>query len=224
MPESSITHRRFVILISGRGSNMQTLVQACRNQAWPATVCAVIASRPDAAGLEWARAQGIATAALHHKDYASRGAFDEALAREIDKCAPDYVVLAGFMRVLTPGFVNHYAGRLINIHPSLLPAFPGLHTHAQALATGVRIHGCTVHFVTPVLDNGPIIAQGCVPVFSDDTPDKLAARVLSVEHQVFPDAVRWLAEGRVTLTADQRVDVAGEPSRLVAWKPSTNTD
>lgn len=199
---------------------MQTLVQACRNEAWPATVAAVIASRPDAAGLEWARNQGIETAALHHKDYASRDAFDAALAQEIDRYCPDYVVLAGFMRVLTPGFVNHYAGRLINIHPSLLPAFPGLHTHAQALATGVRIHGCTVHFVTPVLDNGPIIAQGCVPVLSGDTPDTLAARVLSVEHQVFPAAVRWLAQGRVTLTADQRVDVAGEPSRLVAWTPA----
>ncbi len=210
---------RFVILISGRGSNMQTLVQACENQDWPAEVSAVIASRPDAAGLRWAAERGIATAALFHKDYASREAFDAALAEEIDRHRPDYVLLAGFMRVLTPGFVNHFAGRLVNIHPSLLPAFPGLHTHAQALATGVRIHGCTVHFVTPVLDNGPIIAQGCVPVLAGDTPDALAERVLQVEHQAYPAAMNWLAHGRVTLTADQRVEVQGDPARLFTWTP-----
>ncbi|MCZ8390807.1 phosphoribosylglycinamide formyltransferase [Achromobacter xylosoxidans] len=217
MPETSTPPRRIVILISGRGSNMQALVQACRQQGWPATIAAVIASRPDAAGLEWAAAQGIATAALYHKDYASREAFDAALAAEIDLHAPDYVILAGFMRVLTPGFVNRYSGRLVNIHPSLLPAFPGLHTHAQALATGVRVHGCTVHFVTPVLDHGPIIAQGCVPILAGDTPERLAERVLEVEHQAFPAAVRWLAEGRVTLTNDHRVDVQGDPERLFTW-------
>ncbi|HYG44833.1 MAG TPA: phosphoribosylglycinamide formyltransferase [Bordetella sp.] len=214
MPESSTPTRRLVILISGRGSNMQALVQACRDQAWPAAVCAVIASRPDAAGLQWAREQGIATGALYHKDFPTREAFDTALAREIDRYQPDYVLLAGFMRVLTPGFVNHYAGRLVNIHPSLLPMFPGLHTHAQALATGVRLHGCTVHFVTPVLDHGPIIAQGCVPVLGNDTPEALAQRVLQVEHQAYPAAVRWLAEGRVHLTPDHRVEVDGEPQRL----------
>lgn len=217
MPETSTSQRRIVILISGRGSNMQALVQACREQGWPASIAAVIASRPDAGGLEWAAEQGIATAALYHKDYASREAFDTALAAEIDLHAPDYVILAGFMRVLTPGFVNRYAGRLVNIHPSLLPAFPGLHTHAQALATGVRVHGCTVHFVTPVLDHGPIIAQGCVPVLAGDTPEMLANRVLEVEHQAFPAAVRWLAEGRVTLTNDHRVDVQGDPDRLFSW-------
>ncbi|MCH4594641.1 phosphoribosylglycinamide formyltransferase [Achromobacter xylosoxidans] len=217
MPETSTPPRRIVILISGRGSNMQALVQACRQQGWPATIAAVIASRPDAAGLEWAAVQGIATAALYHKDYASREAFDAALAAEIDLHAPDYVILAGFMRVLTPGFVNRYSGRLVNIHPSLLPAFPGLHTHAQALATGVRVHGCTVHFVTPVLDHGPIIAQGCVPILAGDTPERLAERVLEVEHQAFPAAVRWLAEGRVTLTNDHRVDVQGDPDRLFTW-------
>ena len=217
LPDSSLIKRRLVILISGRGSNMQALVQACRDQGWPAEVVAVIASRPDAAGLDWARAQGIAASALHHKEYASREAFDAALAEEIDRHAPDYVILAGFMRVLTPGFVNHFAGRLVNIHPSLLPAFPGLHTHAQALATGVRVHGCTVHFVTPVLDHGPIIAQGCVPVLAGDTPDSLANRVLEVEHRAFPAAVRWLAEGRVTLTNDHRVDVQGDPDRLFTW-------
>lgn len=198
---------------------MQTLVQACRDEAWPAQIAAVIASRPDATGLDWAREQGIPTAALHHKAYLSRDEFDAALLQEIDRHQPDYVLLAGFMRVLTPAFVNHYAGRLVNIHPSLLPAFPGLHTHAQALATGVRIHGCTVHFVTPVLDHGPIIAQGCVPVLPGDTPEALAERVLGVEHQTFPAAARWLAQGRVTLTADQRVEVSGEPSRLFVWSP-----
>lgn len=193
---------------------MQALVRACREQAWPAQVSAVIASRPDAAGLQWASEQGIATGALHHKDYPSREAFDEALSREIDRYAPDFVILAGFMRVLTPGFVNRYAGRLVNIHPSLLPMFPGLHTHAQALATGVRLHGCTVHFVTPVLDHGPIIAQACVPVHAGDTPEALSARVLEVEHVAYPAAVRWLVEGRVRLTPDQRVEVDGEPKRL----------
>jgi len=220
LPETQLSKRRLVILISGRGSNMQALVEACRHEGWPADVAAVIASRPDAGGLEWAATQGIPTAALYHKDYASREAFDAALAAEIDRYAPDYVILAGFMRVLTPGFVNHYAGRLVNIHPSLLPAFPGLHTHAQALATGVRVHGCTVHFVTPVLDHGPIIAQGCVPVLAGDTPELLANRVLAVEHQAFPAAVRWLAEGRVTLTNDHRVDVQGDPARLFTWSPA----
>lgn len=220
LPETQFSKRRLVILISGRGSNMQALAEACRLEGWPADIAAVIASRPDAGGLEWAAGQGIPTAALYHKDYASRDAFDTALAAEIDRYAPDYVILAGFMRVLTPGFVNHYAGRLVNIHPSLLPAFPGLHTHAQALATGVRVHGCTVHFVTPVLDHGPIIAQGCVPVLAGDTPELLADRVLAVEHQAFPAAVRWLAEGRVTLTNDHRVDVQGDPARLFNWSPA----
>jgi len=212
--------RRFVILISGRGSNMQALVDACRTEAWPAQVAAVIGSRPDAAGLEWARRQGIAATGLSHKAFPSREAFDAALADEIDRHQPDYVLLAGFMRVLTPGFVARYAGRLVNIHPSLLPAFPGLHTHAQALATGVRVHGCTVHFVTPVLDHGPIICQGCVPVLPGDTPEALAERVLQVEHRAFPAAARWLAQGRVSLTPDQRVDVAGDPPRLFMLEPS----
>jgi phosphoribosylglycinamide formyltransferase-1 len=213
--------RRLIILISGRGSNMQALVQACREEGWPAQIVAVIASRPDAAGLAWAGAQGLATAALNHKDFSSREAFDKALAQEIDRHEPDYILLAGFMRVLTPFFVNRYVGRIINIHPSLLPAFPGLHTHAQALAMGVQVHGCTVHFVTPALDEGPIIAQGCVPVLMGDTPDKLAARVLQVEHQVFPAAVRWLAEGRITLTPANRVLVQGEPTRLFLWRAGT---
>ena len=198
---------------------MQALVQACRDQGWPAEVVAVIASRPDAAGLDWARAQGIAASALHHKEYASREAFDAALAEEIDRHAPDYVILAGFMRVLTPGFVNHFAGRLVNIHPSLLPAFLAC-TPMPRRWPRAYAHGCTVHFVTPVLDHGPIIAQGCVPVLAGDTPDSLANRVLEVEHRAFPAAVRWLAEGRVTLTPDHRVDVQGDPERLFTWSPA----
>lgn len=209
---------RLLILISGRGSNMRTLVEACRQEGWPAQVVGVIANKPEAAGLAWAREQGLETLALPHREYPSREAFDAALAQAIDTFQPDYVILAGFMRVLTPGFVQRYAGRLVNIHPSLLPAFPGLHTHAQALANGVQVHGCTVHFVTPVLDHGPIIAQSVVPVLAEDTPEALAERVLETEHQIFPRAVRWLVEGRVSLAADGRVAVAGVPSRLYIWQ------
>ncbi len=159
---------------------MQAIVDACQTGRCSAEVVAVLASRTQASGVAWAAGQGIATGVVPHTDFASREDFDEALAQKIDAYAPDYILLAGFMRVLTPAFVARYAGRLINIHPSLLPAFPGLHTHAQALAKGVQSHGCTVHFVTPVLDHGPIIAQGVVPVLAGDTPESLAARVLTV--------------------------------------------
>ncbi|CAM4180093.1 phosphoribosylglycinamide formyltransferase [Kerstersia similis] len=221
-PVAGKTPCRLLILISGRGSNMRTLVEACRTQGWPAEIVGVIANKPDAAGLSWAREQGLETLALPHRDYASREAFDAALAQAVDTFEPDYIILAGFMRVLTPGFVQRYAGRLVNIHPSLLPAFPGLHTHAQALANGVQAHGCTVHFVTPVLDHGPIIAQSVVPVLADDTPDTLADRVLETEHHIFPQAVRWLAEGRVSQAADGRVTVAGVASRLYIWQAEAN--
>jgi phosphoribosylglycinamide formyltransferase-1 len=193
---------------------MQCLVEKCRDERWPAEIAAVMSNRPDAAGLDWAGKQGIPTVALNHRDYPDREHFEAELSAHIDRFRPDYILLAGFMRVLTPSFVSRYTGRLVNIHPSLLPAFPGLHTHAQAIATGVQAHGCSVHFVTPVLDHGPIIAQGCVPVFAADTPDTLADRVLALEHVVYPAAVRWLAEGRVHLQADQRVAVQGEPQRL----------
>lgn len=196
---------------------MQTLVSACRDERWPAEVAAVIANRADAAGLVWAAEHGIPTAVVPHRSFPDRDSFDAALADAIDAYAPDYVILAGFMRVLTPAFVHRFAGRLVNIHPSLLPAFPGLHTHAQALALGVQAHGCSVHFVTPVLDHGPLIAQGLVPVLADDTPDTLAARVLEVEHEVFPAAVRWLVEDRVRIEGEC-VRVTDVSSRLFLWR------
>jgi phosphoribosylglycinamide formyltransferase-1 len=193
---------------------MQAIVNACISGQCPAEVAAVISSRTDAPGITWAQSAGIPVRAIAHGDFPSREAFDAALAAEIDRYNPDFVLLAGFMRVLTPGFVQHFAGRLVNIHPSLLPAFPGLHTHSQALATGVQVHGCTVHFVTPLLDHGPIIAQGVVPVLANDRPETLARRLLAVEHLVYPRVATWLAERRVHLTADQRVVVDGVESRL----------
>jgi phosphoribosylglycinamide formyltransferase 1 len=192
-----------VILISGRGSNMQVLAEA----GLPLQVTAVISNRPDARGLAIAREHGIRTVVVDHRLYAERDAFDAALAGEIDALRPDLVLLAGFMRVLGGRFVARYAGRLLNIHPSLLPAFPGLHTHRRALAEGVRIHGCTVHFVTTSLDHGPIIIQAAVPVFDDDTEETLAARVLREEHIIYPLAVRWYVEGKVNLLPDGRVCV-----------------
>ena len=172
----------------------------------PCEVAAVISNKADAAGLEIARQHGVATVAISHKDFASREAFDTALAETIDQFKPDFVVLAGFMRILTAGFVNHYAGRLINIHPSLLPAFTGVDTHERALKEGVKIHGCTIHFVTADLDHGPIIIQAAVPVRQDDTVATLSARVLHEEHRVFPQAVRWLCNGDVRLNAQGRVE------------------
>lgn len=194
-----------VVLISGRGSNLAALLEA----DLPLTVAAVISNRDDARGLAIAEAHGIPGVVVPHRDYASREAFDAALAAAIDRHAPALVVLAGFIRILTPGFVQRYAGRLINIHPSLLPAFAGLDTHRRALEAGVKIHGCTVHFVTPELDHGPIIAQAAVPVLEDDTEESLAARVLVAEHRLLPQAIRWFAEGRLVI-ADGRVRVRRE--------------
>lgn len=178
--------KNIVILISGRGSNMQAVVEA---RIPDARVALVLSNKSDAAGLSWAAQQGIATAALNHRDYADRAAFDRAMIAEIDRHQPDLVLLAGFMRILTPEFCAHYAGRLINIHPSLLPAFPGLHTHRRAIEEGCRLAGCTVHFATAELDRGPIIAQAAVPVLDDDEEDTLAARVLAAEHRILPQAV-----------------------------------
>jgi phosphoribosylglycinamide formyltransferase 1 len=194
-----------VVLISGRGSNLAALLRA----DLPVKVAAVISNRDDARGLAIARAHGIPGVVVAHRGCASREAFDAALAVAIDAFVPALVVLAGFMRILTPGFVQHFAGRLINIHPSLLPAFTGLDTHHRALAAGVKIHGCTVHFVTPEVDHGPIIAQAAVPVREDDTEESLAARVLVEEHRILPEAIRWFAEGRLVI-ADGRVRVRHE--------------
>ncbi len=185
--------QKIVILISGGGSNMAAIVRAAQTQGWAARygahVAAVVSNRADAKGLQWAAAQGIATAVVDHKAFASRDAFDAALAQQIDSYAPTLVVLAGFMRILTPGFVQCYAGRLLNIHPSLLPAFPGLHTHQRALDAGCQFVGATVHQVTAELDHGPIVAQAVVPVLAGDTADTLAARVLTQEHLMYPRAV-----------------------------------
>jgi phosphoribosylglycinamide formyltransferase-1 len=187
--------KSIAILISGRGSNMQAIVEA----NLPVRVVAVISNAASAAGLRYAQARGIPTETVDHRDFPSREAFDAALAEVIDCHAPDLVVLAGFMRILTDGFVKHYEGRMLNIHPSLLPAFPGLHTHRRALEEGVKIHGCTVHFVTPRLDHGPIVVQAAVPVLSGDTEEALAARVLLQEHRIYPVALGWFAEGRLVI-------------------------
>jgi len=191
--------KKIVILISGRGSNMQAVVDVAKEQEWPARIVAVISNRPDAPGLEFAKARGIATAVVESKQFATREAFDRALQEEIDCYRPDLVVLAGFMRILTPGFVAHFAGCLLNIHPSLLPSFPGLATHRQALAAGVKLHGATVHFVTADLDHGPIVAQTAVPVLDTDTEESLARRVLTQEHILYPRAIGWFIHGRLAL-------------------------
>lgn len=191
--------KNIVILISGRGSNMEALIAARDAGRLPVNIAAVISNRPEAKGLETAAKAGIVTHFVDHKGFAGREAFDAALAECIDQFSPDLVVLAGFMRILTERFVRHYEGRLMNIHPSLLPSFPGLHTHQRALAEGVRIHGCTVHFVTPTLDHGPVIIQAAIPVLDGDDEDALAARILVQEHRIYPQAVRWFVEGRLHL-------------------------
>ncbi|MEK8047742.1 phosphoribosylglycinamide formyltransferase [Ideonella margarita] len=196
--------KRIVILISGRGSNMQSVVEACASEGWPAEVSAVISNRADASGLAWAQARGIHTAVLDHKAFADREAFDAELATLIDSHQPDLVVLAGFMRILTPGFVRHYEGRLLNVHPSLLPAFPGLHTHRRAIEAGCKLAGATVHFVTAELDHGPIVAQAAVPVLPEDDEQALAARVLVQEHRLYPLAVGWFVRDELDIT-DGRV-------------------
>ncbi len=191
--------KSIVILISGRGSNMQAIVHAARKGEWPVRIAAVVSNRADAPGLEFARQHQIPAITVPSRNYSDRAAFDNALQQEVDRYSPDLVVLAGFMRILTPGFVAHYAGRMLNIHPSLLPSFPGMHTHRQALAAGVKVHGATVHFVTADLDHGPIVAQQVVPVLPDDTEAALAARVLGVEHQLYADAVQAYIDDRLSI-------------------------
>ena len=182
---------------------MRSLVEA----ATGLEVRAVISNRPDAAGLEWARARGLRTEVVDHERFATREAFDAALAAALDAARPDLVLLAGFMRILTPPFIRRYERRMLNIHPSLLPAFPGLHTHRRALAAGVKLHGCTVHVVTPELDSGPIVVQAAVPVLAGDTEARLAERVLAAEHRIYPQAVRWFVEDRVEFLATGVVQV-----------------
>ena len=194
-----------VILISGRGSNMRSIVEARTGL----DVKAVISNRPEAKGLEWARSQGIAAVALDHRAHPTREAFDERLAAEIARLEPDLVLLAGFMRILTPEFIGRFPRRILNIHPSLLPSFPGLHTHRRALEAGVKVHGCTVHVVTQALDSGPIVIQAAVPVMADDTEQSLAERVLAAEHRIYPQAVRWFLEDRVEFLPGDVVRVRG---------------
>ncbi|MCP1660152.1 phosphoribosylglycinamide formyltransferase [Neisseria perflava] len=192
--------KNIVILISGRGSNMQAIVNANIPNA---RIAAVLSNSESAAGLGWAAERGIDTGSLNHKDFASREDFDRAMMEKIDAYQPDLVVLAGFMRILTPEFCARYAGRLMNIHPSILPAFTGLHTHERALAAGCRVAGCTIHFVTAELDCGPIIAQGVVPILDGDNADDIAERVLKVEHQLFPQAVADFVAGRLKIEGNR---------------------
>ena len=199
--------KNIVILISGRGSNMEAVVRAAQAEQWPARIAAVISNRADAQGLVFAAEHGIATAVVANKDYASRAEFDAALQKVIDGFAPDLVVLAGFMRILTEPFVEHYAGRMLNIHPSLLPLFPGMATHRQALEAGVAEHGATVHFVTAELDHGPAVASAVVPVLPGDTEDSLSARVLVQEHLLYPRAIRLFIDDKLSVEHGQvRVD------------------
>jgi phosphoribosylglycinamide formyltransferase-1 len=209
--------KSIVILISGHGSNLRSILDA----SLPLRIKAVVSNNPTAGGLEIAKAHGVATAVVDHRGFASRADFDAALGAEIDRHQPDLLVLAGFMRILTDAFVERYAGRMINIHPSLLPSFPGLDTHAAALREGVKIHGCTVHFVTPRLDHGPIIVQAAVAVLPNDSAESLAQRVLEQEHRVFPQALRWFAEGRLHVGASGTVTLDGptwqQPALLSPW-------
>ena len=207
--------KRIVILISGRGSNMEAIVQRCADQRWPAQVVAVIANRADAGGLAFAAAHGIATAVVDHKAQPSRDAFDAELARVIDGHAPDLVVLAGFMRILGAAFVQRYEGRLLNIHPSLLPSFTGLHTHRRALAAGCKAVGATVHLVTAELDHGPIVMQSVVPVRPGDDEHALAARVLATEHVIYPQSVRWFVEGKLQIRDGLAVQTEGASQVLI---------
>jgi len=208
--------KRIVVLISGQGSNLDAIVRASEAQDWPGRVVAVISNRAEARGLQFAQARGIVTEVLDHKAFADRPAFDTALSQLIDRHAPDLVVLAGFMRILTPAFVARYEGRMLNVHPSLLPSFTGLHTHRRAIEEGCKVAGATVHFVSADLDHGPIVAQAVVPVLPDDDEAALAKRVLAAEHVLYPRAVGWFVKGELELK-DGRVTHRGrEPQGWLA--------
>ena len=200
-----------VILISGRGSNLQAIIDAVANGMLPIEIRAVISNRPEAGGLQRAAQAGISTAVVDHSLYPDRAAFDQALRQCIERFQPELVVLAGFMRILTPDFVNHYRGHMLNIHPSLLPEFPGLHTHQRALQSGCRQHGASVHFVTAAVDGGPVILQAVVAVHEDDTETTLAGRVLAQEHRLYPLAIRWYAEQRLQLDDSGKAVLDGKP-------------
>jgi phosphoribosylglycinamide formyltransferase-1 len=192
-----------VTLISGRGSNFEAIVKTAQKEQWPVQFTGVIANHAAALGLEFARSQGIPTMTIEHREYPSRESFDAALMEQIDAWGANLVVLAGFMRILTPSFIRHFEGRLINIHPALLPSFPGLHTHERALEAGVAEHGATVHFVSEGVDEGPIICQAAVSVLTGDDAATLAARVLAAEHQIYPRAVKWFLDGRLRIEGNQ---------------------
>jgi len=210
-----VARMRTAGLVSGRGSNMAALLDAAAGPAFPAEIVLVLSNRPDAGAMARATAAGVPTAVVDHRAYADRSAFEAAMQAELERHAVALVCLAGFMRVLTPWFIGRWPDRLVNIHPSLLPAYRGLHTHERALADGVRIHGCTVHLVVPELDAGPIIAQAAVPVHAADTPDTLAARVLAAEHRLYPQALSWLASGRVRREAGRLVVDAPETGGML---------
>jgi len=203
------------VLVSGSGSNLQALIDACADAAFPAEIVQVVSNVPDAYGLTRAEQAGIPTAIVNHKDFDGRESFEDALQKTIEGSGAEFVCLAGFMRLLTDGFVNHWTDRLINIHPSLLPAFKGLHIHERVIEFGARFSGCTVHFVRPAMDDGPIIVQAAVPVYGNDTPDDLAKRVLAEEHKIYPLALKLVAEGR-TKVIDERVEIAGMDSPSIA--------
>ncbi len=207
--------KRIVILLSGRGSNMEAIVQRCAEQGWPARVVAVLSNRPDAEGLAFAARHGIATSVVDHRAFESREAFDEVLARCVESFEPDLVLLAGFMRVLGPAFVQRFEGRVLNVHPSLLPAFTGLHTHRRALEAGCQAVGATVHFVTAELDHGPIVMQSVVPVRAGDTPHTLAQRVLATEHVIYPQSVLWFVQGKLQRAAGRVLQIDGASQVLI---------
>ena len=207
-----MARKRVAVLISGRGSNMVALVEAAKDESYPAEIVQVVSNRPDAAGIAYARKAGIATNIIDHRDYGkNREAFERALQAVLESARVEIICLGGFMRLFTPWFINKWQGRMLNIHPALLPAFKGLHTHEQALAAGAKQHGATVHLVTLGMDEGPIVCQAAVPVLEGDTPETLAARVLTVEHKIYPLALKWLAEGRLRVAngrvAIERADI-----------------
>lgn len=215
-----VTRKRVAILISGRGSNMKSLVEAARVADYPAEIVLVLSNRPEAAGLAWAKAEGIPTLALDHKHFESREHFEGQVQSVLTMSKVDLVCLAGFMRLLTPGFVDRWRDRMLNIHPSLLPAFKGLDTHARALAAGVKIAGCTVHLVRPEMDEGPVIAQAAVPVMPEDTPETLGARVLDAEHRLYPFALEIFASGQAFVEGDLVKMPGGINHRAALFSPA----